>query len=303
MVNVSTVAIKGRAVRRRAQGVILGFLTLPTLFMLLFLGAPVVWAVYVSLTNLGLTGPSARHPAFVGFQNYYTMLTSPVFWHSVGASLAYLVGSGLVGQLVLGLALALLVRRLPRGFKHLLLAFVILSWVIPELVTAFIWSAYLRNPSGLFTTLVGLGGVKGQPWLYQHPMLSLIVANTWRGTAFSMLVLGSAIESIPRDLIEAAQIDGATRPTLFARVMVPQIRGAIATALVLITLWTMSDFTLIYVLTSGGPGYATDVLTVFTYQQSFQFYELGYGSALSVFLVLIASVLSLFYVRVAAKEF
>jgi multiple sugar transport system permease protein len=281
----------------------LTFLSLPSVVIVFFLGFPVAWGIYISLTNLALTGADAVHPSFIGLTNYAELFTSSSFWLSVKASLEYLIGSGLVGQVGLGLALALLIRRLPLGFRQFLMGLIVLSWVIPEIVTAFIWSSYLQTPGGLFDVVVGLFGIVPQSWLYRYPMTFLILANIWRGTAFSLLVFGAAIEAIPKELFDAAQIDGANGVSILGRIILPLIRNSMATALVLITLWTLSDFTLIYVLTAGGPGYATDVLPVFIYQNSFTYYELGYGTALSVVLLLIASGLSLLYLRLVGRDY
>ncbi len=288
---------------RKRRWIIVSFLSAPTLFLIVFLGAPVLWALWFSLTNLALTGPHALHVNFVGLENFSRALTSSQFWNSIKESLFYLVGSGIIGQVGLGLFLAMFLRRVPTIFKNILLALIVLSWVIPEIVTAFIWSAYLQNPSGLFNQTIHIFGVPPHPWLFQYPMTFLILANIWRGTAFATLILSAAIEAVPKELIEAAYLDGCNRWTLFSKVLVPLIRNSLVTTLVLITLWTLSDFTLIYVLTSGGPGFSTDVLTVFTYQKSFSFYELGYGSALSVILLLISSGLSLIYINLVGHEY
>lgn len=304
LIEVRRASSPGRRVRGNREGLwALGFLSTPSAFVLFFLGLPVAWGIYISLTNLALTGHNATHPSFIGLANYIHLFTSGAFWLSVKASLEYLIGSGLLGQVGLGMVLAFLVRRLPVGFRQFLVAIIVLSWVIPEIVTAFVWSSYLQTPGGLFDVVVGLFGIAPQAWLYRDPMLFLVIANIWRGTAFSMLVLGAAIDAIPKELTDAAQIDGADRVAMFTRIILPMIRNSIATALVLITLWTLSDFTLVYVLTAGGPGSATDVLPVFTYQNSFSFYELGYGTALSIVLLLIASALSLLYLRLVGREY
>ncbi len=279
------------------------FLSIPSLVILFFLGVPVAWGIYISLTNLALTGADALHPSFVGLENYTHLFTSTTFWLSIRASLEYLVGSGLVGQVGLGLALALIMRRIPAGFRQFLMGLIVLSWVIPEIVTAFIWSSYLQTPGGLFDSVIGILGFAPAAWLYRDPMLFLVIANIWRGTAFSLLVFGAAIEAIPKELTEAATMDGADGFSMFGHITLPLIRNSIATALVLITLWTLSDFTLVYVLTTGGPGYATDVLPVFIYQNSFAYYELGYGTALSIVLLLIASGLSVIYLRLVGREY
>jgi multiple sugar transport system permease protein len=146
---------------------------------------------------------------------------------------------------------------------------------------------------------VGIGPVS---FLFKYAMPSLIVANAWRGMAFSVLVLGAALQAVPTEVVESAKLDGAGEWRVIRYVKAPLIRSAIATVLALTTLWTLSDFTLIFVLTGGGPGNATDVLPVYTYQQSFSFYELGLGTAVSLVLLVLACVLAYFYMRVAASD-
>jgi multiple sugar transport system permease protein len=230
------------------------------------------------------------------------MVSSTQFWESIRASLEYLLGGGLLGQVGLGLAAALFLRTLPKWIRQSLVVLIVLAWVIPEIVGAFVWSAFLQTPGGLLDAFVQLFGISAHAWLYQDPMLFVILAHAWKGVAFSMLVLGAAIDSIPKELIEAARVDGATSFVMLTRVTLPMIRNALATVLVLVTLWTLADFTLIFILTGGGPLFQTDVLTVFTYQNSFSFYELGYGTALSLVLLVISGILSLFYLRLVGRQ-
>jgi multiple sugar transport system permease protein len=287
---------------RRQRLLVAILLGIPTAYIAFFLGVPIVKAIGISLTNLALTGPQAAHPASVGFGNYRTLFTSSDFWQGMKASLEYLVGSAIVGQVIVGFLLAMYVERLGKLARSILLSVVVLAWIIPEIVVAFIWSGYLSVPSGLANTLLGFVGISPVPFLFKYPMLSLIVANAWRGMAFSVLVLGAALQAVPLEVIEAAKLDGAGEWVLMRYVKLPLIRTAIATVLALTTLWTLGDFTLIFVLTAGGPSGATDVIPVYTYQTSFSFYELGYGTAVSLVLLLLACGLAYFYVRVAAAN-
>lgn len=280
-------------------GVLIG---IPTLFMAFFLGVPVVRSIYLSFTNLALTGPAALHPAFTGLSNYVNLFTSGQFWHSLLASIEYLAGSAIVGQVVLGFLIAVFVERLGKTARSVLLAAMVVAWVIPEIVVAFIWSGFLSTPSGLANTLLAAAGLGPVSFLYKHAMLSLIIANFWRGTAFSVLVLGAALQAVPKDVIEAAKLDGAGEWAILRFVRVPLTRTALATVLALTTLWTLADFTLIFVLTGGGPSNATNVLPVYTYLTSFSFYELGYGTAVSLVLLLLACGLAYFYVRVGSAD-
>lgn len=281
---------------------ILIMLGIPTAFMLFFLGVPTGRAVYTSLTNYALTGPQAAHPQFVGLNNYGDLFTSSQFWQGLKASLEYLVGSAIVGQVVLGFFMALFVERLGKVARSVLLSVVVVAWIIPEIVVAFIWSGYLAVPTGLANTLLGFVGVGPISFLYKYSMPSLIVANAWRGMAFSVLVLGAALQAVPTEVIESAKIEGANEWAVVRFVKLPLIRTAVATVLALTTLWTLSDFTLIFVLTAGGPGNSTDVLPVYVYNQSFSFYELGFGTAISLVLLVLACLLAYFYMRVARKD-
>lgn len=288
--------------QKRRRVLIFVMLGLPTAFMLLFLGYPTGRAVYTSLTNYALTGPQAAHPQFVGLSNYGTLFTSSEFWNGLKASLEYLVGSAVIGQVAAGFLVAVFVTKLGKVARSVLFALIVVAWIIPEIVVAFIWYGYLSVPSGLANTLLGFVGVGPVPFLFKYAMPSLIVANAWRGMAFSILVLGAALQAVPTEVIESAQLDGAGEWKVMRYVKLPMIRGAVATVLALTTLWTLSDFVLIFVLTGGGPGNQTNVLPVFAYQQSFSFYELGFGTAISLILLLLACGLAFFYMRIARRD-
>ncbi len=166
-------------------------------------------------------------------------------------------------------------------------------WVIPDVVAGYLWFAFLHadlmglgTGSGLFNSIVGVFGVPQRAWLQDLPMASIIVANTWRGTAFSMLLYASALEGISPELLEAASIDGAGLWARVRKIILPMLKGTIATDLLLITLATLSDFTLVMVLTGGGPGFDTQLLTIYMYQHAFKFYELGYGTAIALLIIL-----------------
>lgn len=288
--------------RHRQRVLVFVLLGIPTGYMAFFLGVPVVKAIYLSFTNLGLTGPQAAHSHFVGAQNYTTLFTSGAFWQGLKASVEYLVGSAVIGQVVVGFLMAVFIERLSKLARSVLMSLIVLAWIIPEIVVAFIWSGFLSTPRGLANLMLGWVGVGPLDFLYGHAMPSLIVANAWRGMAFSVLVLGAALQAVPTELIESAKLDGAGEWGIIRWVRLPLIRTAVATVLALTTLWTLGDFTLIYVLTGGGPNNQTNVLPVYTYQQSFSFYELGYGTAVSLVLLVLACGLAFFYVKVGAKD-
>lgn len=272
------------------------FLAPATLLMLLFFFGPIVWTVYIAFTNIALTGSTATHYQFTGLHNFRLLFADSGFWQSLLVSIWYLVGSALIGQTVLGMILALLMQRATRVVRAIVGAIVIAAWVIPEIVKAFTWFAFLSQDGTLNTVLQGLG-IQPIAWLYVYPLLSIIIANTWAGTAFSMMVYSAALSDVPSDIREAARIDGASFWQVLFRVVLPMIKGSIITNTILITLQTLSNFTLVFAMTGGGPGTKTSVLPIYMYQQAFSFYQLGYGSAISLALLLVGIGASLLYIR------
>lgn len=291
--------------RQRRKHVRIGILFMAPAFLviLVFMIGPALWAFYVSFTNMALTGVGAATPQWVGLQNFSQILHDSEFFNAFRVSLTYLVGSALIGQAILGLLLALLMRHRNRVFKAVLGGIIICAWVIPDVVAGFLWSAFLAGgpqsvlSPGLLNSVMMTFGLPQHAWLQDYPMAAVIVANTWRGTAFSMLLYASALEGIPSDLFEAAAIDGAGLWARLRYIILPLIKGSIATDLLLITLATLSDFTLVYVLT-GGSNLNTELLTIYQYRQAFQFYQIGYGSAIALLIIVVGAILSLIYIRV-----
>ncbi|HEY4389451.1 MAG TPA: sugar ABC transporter permease [Ktedonobacteraceae bacterium] len=280
------------------------FFMLPAFLVIaLFMLGPAFWAIYISFTNMSLTGVGAQSIQWNGIQNFVQILHDSEFLNSLRVSLIYLVGSALIGQAGLGLLLALLMRNRNRIFKSTLGAIIISAWVIPDVVAGFIWSSFLAGgpqsvlSPGLLNSVMMTFGLPQHAWLQESPMAMVIVANIWRGTAFSMLLYASALESIPADLLEAASIDGAGILARLRYIILPLIKGSIATDLLLITLATLSDFTLVYVLT-GGSNFNVELMTIYQYRQAFQFYQIGYGSAISLLIIVVGAILSLLYIRV-----
>ncbi|WP_431197090.1 carbohydrate ABC transporter permease [[Micrococcus luteus] ATCC 49442] len=266
------------------------------LLLLVFLAGPVLWAFHASFTNAALTGRNARSPGWVGLENYQRLITDPVLPLSLVLTVVFVGGSAILGQNLLGLALALLMKRARRPVAAVVGTAVVAAWVLPEIVAAFAAYAYFSRDGTLNQILGGLGF--GQPdWLYSFPMVAIMLANIWRGTAFSMLVYRAALDDVPGEVTEAALMDGASGWQRLAYVTIPMIRSSIATNLMLITLQTLAVFTLIWVMTAGGPANASTTLPVLAYQEAFKFGDIGYGTAVASVLILIGLVFGAAYVR------
>jgi len=266
----------------------------PALLLLgVFFAGPLLWSVYSAFTNVALTGSSSID--FVGLANFRTMFHDRQFWNSLWLTLLFVVGSAVIGQNTLGLLIALLLKGRGKLARALVSGLVIAAWTVPETVAGFCWYSFLHTDGTLNAILHRVGF--SQNWLYTTPMLAVILANVWRGTAFSMLVYQAALNDVPPELHEAASVDGASAWQRLRRVTLPLIRRSIVTNLMLITLQTLAAFGLIYVMTKGGPGTKSSTTPIYMYQESFQFYKLGYGTAMALVLLVIGAIFSLIYVR------
>lgn len=271
-----------------------GSLLIPAIVLLaLFVLAPVVYCIIFSFTDLRLTGASATH--FVGVSNFTKALSDPQFYNSLLLTVIFTVVSAIIGQNVFGLALALLMRRAVAPVRAICGTLVITAWVIPEIVSAYLLYAFFDN-TGTLDAILGYLHLPQQNWLYTLPILAVSLANIWRGTAFSMLIYQAALSEVPHDLVEAAQVDGATPPQRFWHVIMPVLRRTFFTNLMLITLQTLSVFGLIWGMTRGGPNNQSETLPIYTYDAAFQNYQIGYGTAVALILLLIGALFSLIYI-------
>ncbi|MFE9119493.1 carbohydrate ABC transporter permease [Streptomyces sp. NPDC007172] len=265
-----------------------------TLLLLLFLAGPIGYCVYIAFTDMQLTGSSTVD--FVGLANFRRAFADPAFRNAVWLTLVFTVLSSLVGQNTLGLALAALMRRASRPVRTVTGALVITAWVLPEIVAAFLLYAFFRREGTLNAVLAWLH-LPTQNWLFTLPILAVSFANVWRGTAFSMLIYSAALAEIPRDIEEAAEVDGAGGVRRFWHITLPMIRRSIGTNLMLNTLQTLSVFGLIWAMTRGGPGDRSRTLPVFMYDQAFLKSLIGYGTAVALLLLLVGSLFSVVYLR------
>jgi len=267
----------------------------------LFMLGPVIWSFYGSFTNAALTGPNAAEPEWIGLDNYVQLLSDPDFPKALWLTVLFVLASAVVGQNVLGLGLAMLMRSALKPVRAVVSTLVVTAWVLPEIVAAFAAYAFFHADGTLNSLLAGVG-IAGPDWLYENPMLAVILANIWRGTAFSMMVYSAAVAEVPPEITEAARVDGANGMQRLVWVTLPTIRRSISTNLMLTTLQTLSVFTLIYVMTGGGPGTDSTTLPILAYQEAFKFAQVGYGTAIATVMLVIGAVFSVVYIRSLKPE-
>ncbi|MEU6463649.1 MULTISPECIES: carbohydrate ABC transporter permease [Streptomyces] len=267
--------------------------------LLLFLAGPIAYCVLIAFTDLQLTGQA--HSSFVGFANFRRAFGDPAFLNAVWLTLVFTVLSSIVGQNSLGLALAALMKRASRPVRAVAGAVVVTAWVLPEVVAGFLLYAFFRR-EGTLDAILGWLQLPRQNWLYTLPILAVSFANVWRGTAFSMLVYSAALDEIPAEISEAAEVDGAGGWRRLWHITLPMIRRSIGTNLMLNTLQTLSVFGLIWVMTRGGPGDRSQTLPLLMYEQAFQNSMIGYGTAVALLLLLVGALFSVGYLRLLRTE-
>ncbi|GAA0373901.1 sugar ABC transporter permease [Microbispora corallina] len=268
---------------------------LPALVLIgVFLVFPALWTIYLGLTDYRLTGLAAADPHVVGAANFTEALGDDRFRSSLWLTVQYVLGSAVVGQAVLGFALAWTLRNRPGPVKRITEGLVLLAWILPSSVVAFLWIALLDRDEG---TLNAILHTPGTAWLLDHPMSSIIVFNVWRGTAFSMMLYGAALENVPPSHLETARLAGASTVQQLRDVVLPRIRGHVLTNLLLISLWTFNDFTA-FQITAGGPEGRSEILPMYIYNVALSGGRLGFGAAISFLVLLINLVFAFAYLRI-----
>lgn len=266
-----------------------------TVILLVFLAYPLLLGLWLSLTNtrLGTDGE------FVGLQNYIDLLGDPVFLQAAAYSLFYMFVSELL-KVSIGLGLALLLNQQFRGYR-VARALMLLPWVAPTVLSALAW-LWLLDPqfSSISWLLQRMGLIEnninflGQPW---SARIWLIVVNVWRGIPYFAIGYMAGLQAIPKELLEAANIDGANARQTFVRLIWPLLIPITTILVAFSAIWTITDFQLIWTITRGGPINATQVFTTLAYQRAIMGGELGEGAAVALFAIPIMVVLAFFALR------
>ena len=260
------------------------FVTPMVLLVLALVAYPFVYAVYLSLTQKFVGMP----PVFVGFENYIRLASDGFFQRAVVNSFVFTFGSVAV-KLILGMLMALVLMSRIR-YRSFFTGVLLIPWVAPTVVSAlnFLW-IYDGSLGVLNYLLVKVFRIlpQGVGWLSEPgtAMASVIFVNVWRGFPFFGISLLAGMKAISADMYEAAAVDGANAVQRFRHVTLPGVRNILIIVTLLSTIWTFNDFAIIYILTKGGPGGATQVLPVFTYEMAFGAQRLGEAIAVALYML------------------
>ena len=285
--------------RRRQVDVLPYVLLVPSIALIaVIILYPLATGLYYSLNE----GSLLRLDGFVGLSNYRDLLSLPDFRHALLFSGIFAVCS-VIGSYVVGLGLALLLnQQLPgQGFFRVAL---LLPWVIPSIVSIASWRWLIADQNGLVNQVLDLIGVGPIFFLStgDWAMFSVILIKIWRSFPFMMVSCLAALQSIDRDMYEAARIDGAGRWQSFRDITMPQIIGISVVMWILMTIWSVNDFETPWLLTQGGPSNATENLIVLAYKYTFTRNDVGIGSAVAVVSMIILMALALLLLRKQRAE-
>ncbi|MCL4875857.1 MAG: sugar ABC transporter permease [Anaerolineae bacterium] len=278
-------------------------LIVPSLVVTLLL----IFYPLVNTFQLSFYKSSLRHPErqrYIGLENYTDHLSDDDFWDSIERT-AYFTFVSVGAELVLGIAVAMLLAQQLKGWRLVRLA-VIIPWAVPTIVNGAIWRWIYNADYGALNGLLSeLGLIDSYiPWLTspKRAMNLVILADVWHSFPFVVLIVSAALSTLPRELYDAAAVDGANAFQRFFRITLPLLRPAILVVLVIRTVEAFRVFDIIYIITRGGPVNGTMVISYLTYQETFSSLRIGSGSALSFIVSAFILILSLIYIRLLYTE-
>lgn len=271
------------------------------LTILLVVGYPLLYNMVISFFGRGEDWSSF---VFVGAINYLKLFKSSSFWRVVAQTVAWAIGSVSL-QFALGLIGALLMNRPFRG-RGIVGGLMLLPWTSSFAVAALVWKWLFHPQLGAINDiLLRLGLISQEINWFANPstaMAAVIIANVWKYFPFMMTMLLAGLQGIPQQLYEAAAIDGATAWDAFRHVTMPQLSPVIAVSLLLAATWAINAFSIVYLMTGGGPAHTTEILPVYIYRLAFNAFDFGPAAAASMLLFVAVLVISVFYLRMLNRE-
>lgn len=265
----------------------------PGLAMLaVVMGIPLFYALAIALSSMTMIRPDLN---FTGLANFATIVSEPLFWHSLWLTLRYSVAA-VIGEFVIGLGIALMLRQVftLRGFYFAILT---LPMAMSPVAVALIWRMLLQPNLGIVNQSLAAMGLPMVDWLGDSSIAlpTLIAIDIWQQTSFVVLLLSAGLASLPKEPYEAAEVDGARPWQQFWYITLPLLRPVSAIAIVIQLINEFRTYDLIYVLTKGGPGVSTELLSFFAYRRAFQGLQVNEGTSAAFILLLIVLAITVFF--------
>ncbi len=271
-------------------------LLMPTALLLsLIIVYPVCRLVWTSFQNLSLT--SGLPAAFAGLENYSLMLEDPVFWETTWNTILITLIT-VPGALLLGMALALM-ANLPFKVKWPVRLSLLIPWALPLSFAGLIFAWFFHSEYGVVNDVLRRVGIEGVIWFNSANWAFAAICLTiiWKTSSFMALIILAGLQTIPRSLYEAAEVDGAGRLRQFFEITLPLLKPSIVVALIFRTITALQTFDIPFTMTRGGPGTSTATLAMYIHQNTVDFLDLGYGSALAVVMFALSMCITAVYLR------
>ena len=271
------------------------------LLLALIVVYPIATLLWTSLTAVDNANPAGGEH-FVGLDNYVRAMADDRFWASTAHTIGYIVVT-VPGALVVGLALALLANQ-PFRIRWPVRLGLLLPWALPLVFAGLIFRWFFEYQTGLVNDLLARVGIAPLGWLSDPGLAfaAIAIAITWKSSSFMALMLLAGLQSIPRSLYEAAEVDGASRWQQFVEITLPMLRPAIAVALIFRTITAIQTFDIPFAMTNGGPGDSTETLAMYVYKTTLDFLDFGYGSALAALMFVLSMVVTSGYLRYTRRS-
>jgi multiple sugar transport system permease protein len=271
-------------------------LLMPTALLLsLIIVYPVCRLIWTSFQNLSLT--SGAPAAFAGLENYSLMLDDPVFWETTWNTILITLIT-VPGALLLGMALALM-ANLPFRVKWPVRLSLLIPWALPLSFAGLIFAWFFHSEYGVVNDVLRRIGIEGVIWFNsaRWAFAAICLTIIWKTSSFMALIILAGLQTIPRSLYEAAEVDGAGRLRQFFEITLPLLKPAIVVALIFRTITALQTFDIPFTMTRGGPGTSTATLAMYIHQNTVDFLDLGYGSALAVVMFALSMGITAVYLR------
>jgi len=280
------------------------FILPSVLFLGAILGFPILFSIMISFQKYNLETLISKQAQFVGLQNYIAILRNPGFSMALTHSLIFTFFS-ILFQFTIGLGLAILLSK-AFPLNNVMRGILLSGWQIPSVVTGTIFLWLFNLDYGLVNFLLTSTRIVNQPiaWFFQSStaMVAVIIANIWLGIPFNVILLSAGIAGLPEDVYEAATVDGANGWQKLVYLTVPLLKSTIGAVLMLGFIYTLRVFDLIWIMTKGGPGTATEVLPTLAYRLSFINFNFGQSAAISVFILVILLGAAVMYLKFTLSE-
>ena len=261
---------------------------------------PLLYGVYISFFKTNL----ANKCDFVGLKNYISVFSDGVFVKQLGVTLKF-TAIVVLAHFIIGIFLAMLLNQSRPGitfFRTIL----VLPWLMPEVVIALIFKWIMNPLYGLLNYGMQLLGLSegGVSWLgdTKYAFISVVLVCIWKGYPLVMVNALAALQSVSTDIYEAAKVDGANKIQTFFRIILPSIKPVLATTLILDTVWWFKHYTIVYLMTKGGPGSDTSIVSIEIYKQAFDYFNFGKAASMSVVVFFVCLIISKLYRRFLDNE-